>query len=346
MKNVVSTGSRALALTFGVVLACAPAVLGQDMANQSQDNNAGTSTQAPMTNQGTGTQYQTQSVASGDKMKLKGTIVDREADTFTVRADSGSYYTVRLTDDTSVKSKGGFLRSGNNYGVTELLRGLAVEVEGKGNGSGELSAKKIRFDKQDLKVARSIDTRVTPAENRLTTVEAQNRTLSGQVDELNEVSKAIKSDVARVSSEADRANAGVATTNERISALDDYDVQDQTAVYFKVNSATLTPEGKAALDDLANKAASAKGYVIEVAGFTDSTGSLAKNRMLSQRRADAVVRYMQENHDIPLRRMITPFGYGPAKAVADNTTREGREQNRRVEVKILVSKGLTQQPSL
>ena len=44
--------------------------------------------------------------------------------------------------------------------------------------------------------------------------------------------------------------------------------------------------------------------------------------------------------------MITPFGYGPAKAVADNTTREGREQNRRVEVKILVSKGLTQQPSL
>jgi len=67
---------------------------------------------------------------------------------------------------------------------------------------------------------------------------------------------------------------------------------------------------------------------------------------LSQKRADAVVRYMQENHDIPLRRMITPFGYGPAKAVADNTTREGREQNRRVEVKILVSKGLTQQPSL
>ena len=346
MKNVVSTGSRALALTFGVVLACAPVALGQDMANQSQNNNAGTSTQGTMTNQGTAPQYQTQSVASGEKMKIKGTIVDREADTFTVRADSGSYYNVRLTDATSVKSKGGFLRSGNNYGVTELLRGLAVEVEGRGNSTGELDAQKIRFDKQDLKVARSIDTRVTPAENRLTTVEAQNRTLSGQVDELNEVSKAIKSDVARVSSEADRANAGVATTNERISALDDYDVQDQAAVYFKVNSAVLSPEGKAALDDLANKTASAKGYVIEVSGFTDSTGSLAKNRMLSQRRADAVVRYLQENHDIPLRRMITPFGYGPAKAVADNTTREGREQNRRVEVKILVSKGLTQQPSL
>jgi outer membrane protein OmpA-like peptidoglycan-associated protein len=345
MKNVVSTGSRALALTFGVVLACAPAVLGQDMANPSQDN-TGVSTQATMTNPGTDTQYQIRSVASGDKRKLKGTIVDREADTFTVRDDTGSFYTVRLTDETSVKSKGGFLRSGTNYGVTELLRGLAVEVEGRGNGSGELSASKIRFEKQDLKVARSIDTRVTPAENRLTTVEAQNRTLSGQVDELNEVSKAIKSDVARVSSEADRANAGVATTNERISALDDYDVQDQTAVYFKVNSAVLSPEGKAALDEIATKAASAKGYVIEVAGFTDSTGSITKNRMLSQRRADAVVQYLQENHDIPLRRMITPFGYGPAKAVADNSTREGREQNRRVEVKVLVSRGITQQPSL
>ncbi|MBO0726985.1 MAG: OmpA family protein, partial [Blastocatellia bacterium] len=64
-------------------------------------------------------------------------------------------------------------------------------------------------------------------------------------------------------------------------------------------------------------------------------------RALSERRADAVKRYLAENHDIPLFRIITPFGFGEAKPVADNATRDGRKQNRRVEVAILVSKGLT-----
>ncbi|HYX40921.1 MAG TPA: OmpA family protein, partial [Pyrinomonadaceae bacterium] len=63
---------------------------------------------------------------------------------------------------------------------------------------------------------------------------------------------------------------------------------------------------------------------------------------LSQRRADAVVRYLAEIHNIPLRRIITPFGYGSAQAVADNSTREGRQQNRRVEVSVLVNRGLLQ----
>ena len=97
------------------------------------------------------------------------------------------------------------------------------------------------------------------------------------------------------------------------------------------------------LDDLAMKLSALKGYVIEVAGFTDATGSVEKNRALSEKRADSVVRYLQENHDIPLRRMITPFGYGETRFVSDNDTQEGREQNRRVEVKILVNRGLNQQ---
>ena len=64
--------------------------------------------------------------------------------------------------------------------------------------------------------------------------------------------------------------------------------------------------------------------------------------MLSQRRADAVIRYLVENHQIPLRRIITPYGFGETNPVAENTTREGRAQNRRVEVKLLVSKGIGQ----
>ena len=86
----------------------------------------------------------------------------------------------------------------------------------------------------------------------------------------------------------------------------------------------------------------AKAYVLEVTGFADSTGSTARNRALSQRRADAVITYLVENHKIPLRRIVTPYGFGELDPVADNKTRTGRAENRRVEVKILVNKGLTQ----
>lgn len=331
MRNTTSRASGALALSFGVVLTCGSLAFGQDSTAAGQTQGTDTASQS----QGT-TSQQARTVASGVKAKLKGTIVERDPDTFTVRDDAGGETVVMLTDRTDVKSKGGFFRRGANYDVTNLLRGLVVEVEGRGNAGGQLVADKVRFDRQDLKVARSIESRVNPVEGRLGEVEAQNKTLSGQVDELNEVSKEIRG-------EAERANAGVATTNERISALDDYDVQDQTAIYFKVNSAVLTPEGKTSLDELAQKAMGTKGYVIEVAGFADSTGNVEKNRILSQRRADAVVRYLQENHEIPLRRMITPYGYGAIRPVADNTTAEGRQQNRRVEVKILVNRGQAQQ---
>ena len=85
--------------------------------------------------------------------------------------------------------------------------------------------------------------------------------------------------------------------------------------------------------------------MIEVAGHTDSTGSDAKNFRLSQQRADAVVQYLAVQHKIPLRRFVTPMGYGKTDAVADNSTREGRSQNRRVDVKMIVNRGLSQQPA-
>jgi len=278
--------------------------------------------------QDTGYRPGIRNVVSGQKAKVKGLMVRRDAETISVRDDQDIETIVRLTDQTSVKTKGGWFRRGKNYEVTSLLRGLPVEVEGRGNPEGQLVAEKVRFDSSDLKVARTVETRVAP-------VERENQRIAGQVDELNEVSKAARA-------EADRANAGVATTNERITALDDYSVQDSVTVFFNVNSAVLSPEYRRALDELAQKAINAKGYVIEITGHADSTGNLQRNRILSQQRADAVVQYLQENHDIPLRRMITPFGYGQMRPVADNTTPEGRRQNRRVEVKILVSRGLAQ----
>jgi len=259
-------------------------------------------------------------ISNGQKAKVKGIIIRRDADTFSVADDtSGTETVVLLTAGTSVKSKGGFLRWGKDYDVTSLLRGLRVEVEGHGNQNGQLVADKVRFDSGDLKTAKVVDSRVAP-------VEEANRHLSGQVEEANELSKAARNEARGA--------------HERISALDDYTVQDSVTVLFRVNSAVLSPSERASLDELAGKAMTTKGYVIEVAGYADSTGSVALNRELSRQRADAVVRYLQENHDIPLRRMITPFGYGKTRPVADNGTAEGRRQNRRVEVKILVNKGI------
>jgi len=288
-------------------------------------------------------------VTSGEKMKIKGTVVKRDADTFTVRDLSGSDTVVRLTDRTSVKTNGGFLRSGNNYAQTQILRGLNLEVEGRGGSSGELIADKVRFSETDLRTARTVEARANPleerakvAEGRLSEVEQNAQKLSGQIDELAAVSNAARGGAKAAQETADAAISGVNATNDRISALDDYVPQETTAVNFRVGSSVLTADGKAKLDAIATKAVNAKGYVLEVTGFADSTGGTERNRVLSQRRADAVIRYLVEQHQIPLRRIVTPYGFGASNPIADNKTRSGRAENRRVEVKILVNKGLTQ----
>lgn len=288
-------------------------------------------------------------VASGEKMKIKGVVTRRDSDTFTVRDVNGVDTIVRLDDRTSVKAKGGFLRSGANYAQTNILRGLNLEVEGRGNASGELAADKVRFNESDLRVARAVESRAAPLEDRASTtetklsqVEQNAQRLSGQLDELAAVANTAKGGARAAQETADSAVAGVNATNDRISALDDYEPQTVLAVSFKSGSAVLSPDSKTQLDDVATKALNSKGYVIEVSGFADTTGTVARNRILSQRRADNVIRYLVENHSIPLRRIVTPYGYGETNPVAENNTREGRAQNRRVEVKLLVNKGLIQ----
>lgn len=264
-----------------------------------------------------------QAVPNGSKLKFKGVVVGREGDTFTVRDRNRTDYQILITDETSIKTHGGFLRGGKKYPVTDILRGLIVEVEGTGDPQGQLVAKKIRFNESDMRAALTTDTRVGP-------VEENQQRMAGQMDELYAI--------------AAEARTEVKAANERISSLDDYDVQDSTAVTFRVNSAVLSPEAKHQLDELATKALAAKGYMIEVAGHTDSTGSDAKNFRLSQARAESVVQYLAVTHKIPLRRFVTPMGYGKTESVADNTTATGRAQNRRVEVKLIINRGITTVP--
>jgi OOP family OmpA-OmpF porin len=303
---------------------------------------------SPILAQDTTSPAGSRTIASGQKMKIKGVVTRRDADTFTVRDMNGVDTVVRLDDKTSVKTHGGFLRGGSNYAQTSILRGLNLEIEGRGNGSGELLAEKIRFNEQDMRTARAVESRAAPLEERatdtetkLTQVEANAQRLSGQLEELAAVSNAARGGAKAAQATADAAVAGVNATNDRISSLDDYQPQQTAAVNFKTGSAVLSPESKTTLDDLASKALNAKGYVLEVSGYTDSRGSVALNRQLSQRRADAVIRYLVESHNIPLRRIITPYGYGELNPVAENETKDGRAQNRRVEIKLLVNKGLT-----
>jgi outer membrane protein OmpA-like peptidoglycan-associated protein len=310
---------------LALALTCSPAILAQDSTPSS-----------------------TRTVTAGEKMKLKGVVTRRDADTFVVQDANAVATTVTLTDRTSVKTKGGFLRSGTNYGMTAILRGLNLEVEGRGDGN-TLVAEKIRFNESDLRTARTVEANVVPVENRVGAaetrigqVEQNAQRLSGQVDELAAISNAARGGAKAAQETADMAVAGVTATNERISALDDYQVQNSSSVLFRVNSSVLSRDAKTQLDELARQALQAKGYVLEVSGFASSDGATDYNRRLSARRADSVIRYLVENHSIPLRRIITPYGYGELQPVAENTSREGREQNRRVEVKVLVNRGILQ----
>jgi outer membrane protein OmpA-like peptidoglycan-associated protein len=262
-----------------------------------------------------------QSIPNGAKLKFKGVVIARDGDTFRIRDRNRTDYQVLITDRTSIKTNGGFLRSGKKYPVTDILRGLIVEVEGRGDSQGQLQAEKIRFDESDMRAAITSDTRVTP-------VEENQARIAGQMDELYAV--------------AAEARNEAAAANTRIDALDDFDVQETVAVTFRVNSAVLSAEAKQQLDEFAAKTESAKAYTIEVSGHTDSTGGEAKNFRLSQQRAEAVVQYLAVNHKIPLRRIVTPMGYGKTEAVADNSTASGRAQNRRVEVKMMLNRGMSQ----
>ncbi len=139
---------------------------------------------------------------------------------------------------------------------------------------------------------------------------------------------------------ADRALSRAENTDKRVAALDEYKESHMLVIAFAFNSSSLSGDARTQLDGLAGQTKDVNGYLIEVKGFASSDGDDNYNSLLSQRRAETVVRYLIETHQISLRRIITPHGYGELAPVAENSTFQGRQQNRRVEVRILVNKGL------
>jgi len=251
---------------------------------------------------------QKNTIAANEEVTIKGVILSRDGDTFVLRDIARKDTNVVLTDTTKIRTvRKGLFRGLEPFDVTVLQTGLIVEAKGIGDSEGRLVAEDIQFTEADLKAAITANVRSAPTEKELAETRKE-----------------------------------VVDTNQRISSLDQYDLVKTVSVLFPVNKATLGKKQKAQLDELAAKAPSAKNYMVEIQGFADPTGNFDKNLALSQRRADAVVKYLTVKHNIPLRRISVPMGYGSTKPVGDVKTAKGREDDRRVEVRVLVNKGLNE----
>lgn len=199
-------------------------------------------------------------------------------------------------------------------------------------------------------VRQRIDERVAPLENRTGELEETSRRNSsdiqrlgtevadarGRADRAQESANAAQNTANDAVSRADAVGRRVNELGERVENLDTYSLQRTVTVTFRVNRWQLDEAAMASLDELAASLQGKKGYVLEIQGFTDATGSDQRNRDLSERRARAVYLYLAERHEIPLHRMNL-LGLGEGKPIAENDTREGRAQNRRVEVRIFVT---------
>jgi outer membrane protein OmpA-like peptidoglycan-associated protein len=285
-------------------------------------------------------------VPEGTKQKIQGVVSIRDRDTFKVRAVDGAETTVVLTDNTKVTSHG-FKKK--TYPVTYIMRGLRLQAQGKGDAEGNLVADWVRFDEQDLRSAQGLEQtdklakenaeRLARAEEAARLAAEEAKRMQGQIAENTALALAAQRT-------ADQAFKDAALANNRINGLDDYEPIKLISVLFKVNSSVLNPAAKQAIDEAAAWASeekakgNANGWLVQVIGFADTTGKSAKNRALSEKRANAVIQYLVLKHGMDLRRLVQPFGYGENKPVANNKTAEGRAKNRRVEIKILQNKGI------
>ena len=134
------------------------------------------------------------------------------------------------------------------------------------------------------------------------------------------------------------ANLKAVEIYESFTALTDFEIKGDATVKFGVGSTDISNEDQEALKALAQTATGLSGFIVEVTGYTDSTGDAAVNTKLSEDRAKAVITYLMQQGGVPVRHIVAPGAMGEYGPAASNETEEGRAENRRVEVKILVNK--------
>jgi outer membrane protein OmpA-like peptidoglycan-associated protein len=283
-----------------------------------------------------------------DKANVKGMIVSRTGETLIVNGPDGKV-TVVLSDDTRTKDNVGLFGWGREeMSNVVLIPGVKLSVDGVSDGQGRVAAKTITIDADDLETAEMIQSGLHPTAEQ---VAANVQTLAEHHDKLEtnkmqlaahkEYIETNQQNIASNKQGIDQNIKDIQENTDRFMALSEYDVKGQATVKFKVGSAKVAPEDEEQLKQLAQTATGLKGYIVEVIGYADSTGNAAMNTKLSEDRAQAVITYLVQQGSVPVRHIVAPGAMGEYGAAAPNETKEGRAENRRVEVKVLVNKGIT-----
>ena len=234
--------------------------------------------------------------------EIKGTITARSGDKMKVTSDDGSSTVIFINDATRIKARSGLFGGGrNDLGAASLLNGLPVTVKTMQAGS-VLLASEVRFRNNDFKTAAMI----------------RNGTAQGFAEQ----------------------TAATEALRGRMGDIDKYNIKGTTNVNFDTGKAVLSEQAKAELCSTASQAEGMSNALMLVVGYTDSVGTQEYNQQLSERRAASVMNHLQQACRWKPYRMLTPAGMAEADPLADNETPEGKAQNRRVAVNILVSKGL------
>lgn len=295
--------------------------------------------------------------AFGAATKVKGMISGRNGDTLIVNTSSGKVIVV-LNEGTKIKDdRGLFGLQEEKLAATVLIPGLKVSVDGTSDAEGRVAAKTITVDGDDLESSQMIQAGVQPTAdqvlehekellnqqqaigaNRKRIVANQEQIAANREDiEINQQK------IAEHKRKIEQNMSDIQSNTQRFTALAEYETKGQATVRFASGSSKISKEDMDQLKQLAETAKSLTGYIVEVTGFADSTGDAAMNTKLSEARAKAVVTCLMQQGGVPVRHIVAPGAMGEYGAAAPNETQAGRAENRRVEVKILVNKGIAGQ---
>ena len=266
--------------------------------------------------------------------QIQGVINGRSGATMTVQIQGSPNVVVLLTDNTEVQEvEGGLHMRKKQMGMTALVPGLPVQVQGDYNAKNQLVANTVKFKGSDLKTASDIQAGLAPVEQQ---AQAQQQQMAQQEAQIQQQQQQMAAEQAKI----DANKAAIAAANKRFGELGEYNILGEVTVLFANGKVAVEPQYKPQLLQLAQKAKTVEGYVIQVKGYASSVGSAAMNQKLSTERADNVTNFMEQQGGIPLTNMLAPGAMGTSKQVAPDTSAEGQAENRRVVVRILQNKGI------
>jgi outer membrane protein OmpA-like peptidoglycan-associated protein len=270
---------------------------------------------------------------------VKGAISGRNGSTLTLKSPDSSVITVVLTPTTKVEETQGLFRH-QTMTVTALVPGLYIQVKGNNNDQNQLVADTIKFNGGDLKAAMDSQAGLAPTQQQVKQDQAQIAAQQQTIQQQQAQIEAQKVASAEHAAEIAANKQAIAEANARFGELDEYNILGEVTVLFGNGRVEIAPEYRPQLLQLAQKAVTIKGYMIQVKGYASKVGSRALNQRLSAERARNVTNFLEQDGQIPLTNILSPGAMGTSVEVAPDTTVEGQAENRRVVVMILQNKGI------